>query len=676
MRATNKLRTKLSFFAAIAVLAVFLIQIPATNFINSLRDVTAFSTTYVQVSDWTGLQQEVAGAIGHTNIELENDISSTATLTIPLGADITLSGIYSLIATGNYPVVTVNGTLTLAGITVTRTGATANLSRGIVVSSSGVFVMESGMVSGHTVGNVRGAGVQVFGGSFTMNGGEISGNFANTAASGSNGGGGVHIDNGIFTMNGGAVQFNTSNRHGGGVFLTGDSTFSMDGGAIRNNQASIGAGVGTFTTATSIFNMNDGEIYDNLSTPTAGNAAALGGGVNIEFGIFNMNGGVIRDNTVNMGGVAQGGGGVFIQAGGTFNLYNGLIYNNHSLNVNGGGVRLHGAGTTFNMYGGEVRYNHTLGNSGGGVALQAGTTFNLHDGVIGNNAAATNGGGVIVEGGAQFVMEDGMVVGNTSNGTAVANGGGGVFMTAAASNFTMNGGYISGNNAQRGGGIRIASGTFVMNSGTIDGNHAVYDGGGIFAPHPANYRVPLISTDYPNITVGEDAIFDGNSARFAIMPHESATAIARIESTETSIFWHLLNNFDINFAPTSHNTLVTFEPGTNGNLVGGTPDVVMSVPYGTTLTAADVPNVIANAGWTHSGWLLGSPVGFLVVDSVVFIAQYEQIIDPEIPLPPDTGHEAVSIPGMMTSQIVTVLILGIVVVSAIAIRVRVRAKSR
>jgi hypothetical protein len=78
--------------------------------------------------------------------------------------------------------------------------------------------------------SVDGGGVSVTG-TFTMNGGEISGNTAY-------GGGGVYVGSiGTFTMNDGEISGNTASYGGGGVFIrdfsgTGNPSFTKIGGTI------------------------------------------------------------------------------------------------------------------------------------------------------------------------------------------------------------------------------------------------------------------------------------------------------------------------------------------------------------------------------------------------------------------------------------------------------------
>ncbi|MDR2069406.1 MAG: hypothetical protein LBP71_06005 [Spirochaetaceae bacterium] len=59
-----------------------------------------------------------------------------------------------------------------------------------------------------------------------------------------NSGGGVFVGgNGTFTMEGGEIRGNTANNGGGGVFVSLSGAFTMKNGAISGNTASSGGGV-------------------------------------------------------------------------------------------------------------------------------------------------------------------------------------------------------------------------------------------------------------------------------------------------------------------------------------------------------------------------------------------------------------------------------------------------
>jgi hypothetical protein len=155
-------------------------------------------------------------------------------------------------------------------------------------------------------------------GTFTMNGGEISGNTASYYYGG--GGGGVYLY-GTFTMSGGKISGNTAS-HGGGVYVSYSGTFTMSGGEISGNTASYNGGV----SVEGRFTMSGGEI--------SGNTASRGGGVSVSHGTFTMSGGEISGNTASFYG-----GGVDV-SGGTFTMSGGEISGNTTSTYSscGGGV--------------------------------------------------------------------------------------------------------------------------------------------------------------------------------------------------------------------------------------------------------------------------------------------------------------------------------------------------
>jgi hypothetical protein len=151
-------------------------------------------------------------------------------------------------------------TLTL-GENITLVGLGSNDSYSSLISVRGNLIMND---SAKITGNASG-GVSVEGGTFTMNGGEISGNTA------SYNGGGVYVQGGTFTMNGGIINGNTANQGGGGVSVS-YRTFIMSGVEFVH--------AGTFT-------MNGGTISGNT-------ASFYGGGVCVDYrGTFTKSGGII-----------------------------------------------------------------------------------------------------------------------------------------------------------------------------------------------------------------------------------------------------------------------------------------------------------------------------------------------------------------------------------------------
>jgi parallel beta-helix repeat protein len=187
--------------------------------------------------------------------------------------------------------VNINGSglppILLAGTgTITADGAP---NRPLTITSATVILGDGLTLTGGN--NADGAGVQVDGGSFTMNGGTIS---DNTGGSG----GGVHVWDGSFTMTGGNISGNTSGKDtqpapGGGVYVYVNGDFIMSGGTITGNTAT-GNGGGVCFAGSGNFTMGGGTITGNTAT---GN----GGGVYVaSSGSFNMQGGALinTDNDV------------------------------------------------------------------------------------------------------------------------------------------------------------------------------------------------------------------------------------------------------------------------------------------------------------------------------------------------------------------------------------------
>jgi hypothetical protein len=311
---------------------------------------------------------------------------------------------------------------------------------GVLLQQGSAFVMSGGIIRANQGIDGYGGGVCA-GYSFTMTGGEISGNTtisSTEAAEVYNGGGGVYIDGlngGNFTLDssaGRSVISQNKSKNGGGVYV-GDGEFTMNGSKISDNTAE-----------------------------------ESGGGVYIEdiYGAtFTLNGGMINGNTALMKG-----GGVF--RGGSFTINGGMIGDNEA--HDGGGLYISGPSTTT-MKGGEISGNEVAGN-GGGVCIEAGSFTMKGNATISGNKAA-NGGGVVVKSG-QFFMS-----GNTTaSGNEAAGNGGGVCTEGGT--FMMKGyATVSGNKAVNGGGVSAEGGTGglgMQENATISGNTAVGKGGGVY----------------------------------------------------------------------------------------------------------------------------------------------------------------------------------------------------
>ena len=262
-------------------------------------------------------------------------------------------------------------------------------------------------------------------------------------------GSGILAINGVeITMEDGAVIRNNTNRNyelGGGILLGNGSTFTMNGGEISGNTANGGGGVAIIG---STMVMNGGTISNNSTYKTSGQGSygagvyvadyANASGGNILFkpkpASFEMNGGKITGNTA-----LDYGGGIltFPQQGEkiTININkNGEISENQVTKGSGGAIAAFFGVTELNVNGGTLTKNSAK-NYGGGVFLYDATNVTISGGTISENKAS-QGGGVYLWPTSAANQTGGSIENN------VANAGGGV----CGGTYTMTGGVIKDNN--------------------------------------------------------------------------------------------------------------------------------------------------------------------------------------------------------------------------------------
>ena len=269
-----------------------------------------------------------------------------------------------------------NGTFNMYGGSIKNNqgtrwiGAESYYVGGVLVTSSGVFNLYDGELSGNSSahrdrasGTFNGGAVNVNGGKFNMYGGVIKNNTAGTSKALSNGGAVYVGSNGTFTMTGGEITGNTATRNGGGVAVY-NGTFTMSGDAkILNNSAK--------------------QDYNSIEH--------LGGGVYVgEKGTFTMSGNTSVEGNLARAGYTDSnaqGGGVYVSNGGTFTMNDNasiksntmtVQYNNGLQTIQGGGVYV---GGTLNLGGGSIEDN-TAVYEGGGLYLDTKGTVNLGTGTI------------------------------------------------------------------------------------------------------------------------------------------------------------------------------------------------------------------------------------------------------------------------------------------------------
>ena len=209
--------------------------------------------------------------------------------------------------------VRVQGTFIMSGGEISENEA----SYGGGVYVDGTFTLKNGgKISGNEAKD--GGGVYVKNGFiFTMIGGEINKNNTVGAPYDSYGDGGGVFVGGTFIMEGGEISENTTGngRNGGGAYINNVGALILSGGKISENKASSGVGVcvngGTLA-------MTGGEISRNTTSADF----SYGGGVFINNGgAFTMSSGKISWNT------ARGNaGGVYVGFNSTFIINGGLVF--------------------------------------------------------------------------------------------------------------------------------------------------------------------------------------------------------------------------------------------------------------------------------------------------------------------------------------------------------------
>ena len=299
------------------------------------------------------------------------------------------------------------GTIVLNSGAILQNNKAAQFGSGILANNRVNITMEDGaIIRNNTNSNYElGGGILIGNGStFTMNGGEISGNTAN-------GGGGVAIVGSTMVMHDGVISNNSTYRtsgqgsYGAGVYVAdyanssgGDTlftatpaSFEMNGGKITGNKAlDYGGGIVTFPQRSKkiTININNGEISGNKVTRGSGGAVAA------FFGVTELN---IKGGTLTGNSAQQFGGGVFLYQATNVTISGGTISKNKALR-SGGGVCLF-ANSVAKQTGGSIENN--VANVGGGVFSG---TYTMTGGVIKDNnnsltkeaRLSTKGDGVFV----------------------------------------------------------------------------------------------------------------------------------------------------------------------------------------------------------------------------------------------------------------------------------------
>jgi len=431
---------------------------------------------------------------------------------------------------------------------------------GGVYNYNGTFAMNGGEISGNISGD--GGGVYNYNGTFTMKGGKISDNtgcgvynyngtftMKDGKISDNTGGGVYNYSGATFTMTGGEISGNTAGYNGAGVHNYYGSEFNMTAGLISKNISSgNGAGVNNYEGST--FTMTGGEISGNITEYNSG-----GGVNNIYSSTFTMTGGKISGNTA----INGSGGGVQNNYSSKFNMNGGVINGNNKATF-GGGVYNIGE---FEMNGGEISENIAT-RSGGGVSnVTYNAKFEMIAGEISGNIATEKGGGIY---GSDSVTN--IKGGKISGNTAKLGGGLHVLFTSVV---TITNGEISGNTAELGGGIYSTNSVINIKGGKISGNTATEadkngSGGGIYTDNYASLTVEngVVFSSNTAPTLRTNNIVDDATLTYYI--NKISKKVVLSASANPKLNAPAYNNYDINYQGDALVVTIVIKPSSSGTV--------------------------------------------------------------------------------------------------------------
>ncbi len=176
-------------------------------------------------------------------------------------------------------------------------------------------------------------------------------------------------------ITGNQVTGTGSFAYGGGMYLSGNTTFSMTGGSVSSNSAEHGGGMAI--NSTNITVALDGVTVNSNTANTLG-----GGGIGLLNGTLSIDDSFVQGNTC-----LRDGAGINIGSGTTATITNTVITGNRLKDTTsvyyGGGVNNDG---TLNLYSSVIAGNYAHSDAGG---LYANGTENIYNSIIYGNTAGT-----------------------------------------------------------------------------------------------------------------------------------------------------------------------------------------------------------------------------------------------------------------------------------------------
>ena len=365
------------------------------------------------------------------------------------------------------------------------------------ITMSGNAVVSNNVLIGHP-NNIRVGGGGINGKTVTLRDNvKIIGNTCDNA----NGGGVIatfiDMHNNAEISNNSASGYNGYTGLGGGVYIRqgNDSDISIIGGSAKISDNTSREGGGIYTNSMGTLNIQDNAIITNNSSLLGGgiNASSYGGSVNIQ------------ENAIIANNNAEIGGGLYIMStyydkACTFTMRDhSLIIGNTSI-TGGGGIYSKHTNITMRDYA-KVTGNTISGDrstDGGGICYYGDDSdilimqdyAEISNNIINNDRtfigilSADGGGGLYLVKGTAILKDNAAIKDNEVTG--IYNGGGGVFVWGDGSLWLQDNSIISGNKAQRGGGVYTykwwdneTSKLHMQGNPVISNNIASIEGGGV-----------------------------------------------------------------------------------------------------------------------------------------------------------------------------------------------------
>ena len=493
------------YISLLLALCMVVSILPATALASGADDDHGEHSDWTELTSTSGTQTGGKYYLNGGNYYLKSDVTASGEIRISGDLTLCLNG-HTLTLPGNSLCID-SGSFTLCDCGSGGKITGGNNLPGVVVYG-GTFIMNGGTITGN------GGGVQVAStnssASFIMNGGSITGNTCDSTYANSYSCGGVIVTGGSFTMNGGSITGNTTTGSiatiaSGGVLVCSSGSFTMTGGEITNNQCAVsnifgdngndfagGVRVSSFLSGGSFTVSGDAVISGNTAKGSANNVS-LTGSQKINIGSGGLSSGAEIGVTMASAGVFTTGGNesyrqyffsdddtyVVVPSGSELAL--GLVIDNpHKHCVCGKD------NCTDTNHGSEVTFaplsslSSTIGQDNYYLTKNLTNGTNGHITVSGNVTLCLNGRTLDLNGKHIIVP--------TGSSLTICDCG--------------SGGTITGGLAQQGGAVLVDGGILTLHSGSITGNTASGGGDGFSGSNRAGGGAVCVNGGSFNMTGG------------------------------------------------------------------------------------------------------------------------------------------------------------------------------